>query len=375
MKRIGVVYHEFPHYRKAIMKEMENSNKYEYFFASSSRRVFGSVERVEMKGRNNSVTLECYKLGPLFIQFGLYRLVKKYKLDGLIVLGNPYFICQWIELPLIRLSGTPILMWTHGWLAIEEGLLKTKIRKTYFELSDCLLLYGNRAKSIGLKLGFKLRQLNVIYNSLDYNLMRSTYESVSVRKVNEFREDAGYEGSDILLIASSRLVKKCNYESVFRVIAELENSDRKYHMLIVGDGEEKANLESLAAKLKISVSFYGACYVNEALALMYKSADLCVFPGNIGLTAIQSLTYGTPVLTHDNFDLHGPEHEVIVPGENGDFFIHNNEYSLKDKIEEWSLKKRMDSAISLRCVDSITTSYTPAKQVEYIEHTINELML
>ena len=44
-----------------------------------------------------------------------------------------------------------------------------------------------------------------------------------------------------------------------------------------------------------------------------------VSPGNVGLTAIHSLSYGTPVLTHNNFNNQMPEVESIQPGFNGYF--------------------------------------------------------
>ena len=49
---------------------------------------------------------------------------------------------------------------------------------------------------------------------------------------------------------------------------------------------------------------------NEIGDLIY-NADLCVSPGNVGLTAIHTLTYGTPVLSHANFPNQMPEFEAI----------------------------------------------------------------
>ena len=51
---------------------------------------------------------------------------------------------------------------------------------------------------------------------------------------------------------------------------------------------------------------------------------MCVSPGNVGLTAIHSLTYGTPVLTHDDFNFQMPEAEAIKENISGIFFRINN---------------------------------------------------
>ena len=44
------------------------------------------------------------------------------------------------------------------------------------------------------------------------------------------------------------------------------------------------------------------------------AANVTVSPGPIGLTAIQSLTYGVPAITNDEFSTQGPEFETIEPG-------------------------------------------------------------
>ena len=42
--------------------------------------------------------------------------------------------------------------------------------------------------------------------------------------------------------------------------------------------------------------------------------DITVSPDKVGLTAIHSMAYGRPVITHDNMDRQGPEVEAVIPG-------------------------------------------------------------
>ena len=53
--------------------------------------------------------------------------------------------------------------------------------------------------------------------------------------------------------------------------------------------------------LQDQIWFYGACYDESKLGELIFNADLCVSPGNVGLTAVHSMGYGTPVITHNNF--------------------------------------------------------------------------
>jgi glycosyltransferase involved in cell wall biosynthesis len=49
-------------------------------------------------------------------------------------------------------------------------------------------------------------------------------------------------------------------------------------------------------KLDDFIVFYGESYNERELAPLIALADVCVSPGNVGLTAIHALTYGTPVI-------------------------------------------------------------------------------
>ena len=68
---------------------------------------------------------------------------------------------------------------------------------------------------------------------------------------------------------------------------------------------------------------------------MFYNATACVSPGNVGLTAVHSLSFGCPVITHDYLPLQGPEFESIRPGVTGDFFRQNDVDDLKRVIEKW----------------------------------------
>ena len=81
------------------------------------------------------------------------------------------------------------------------------------------------------------------------------------------------------------------------------------------------------------VLFYGACYKEKILAPLIMMADICLSPGEVGLTALHSLIYGTPVITHDNFSKQMPEFEAICPGVSGEFYKYGNLDDLCSKIK------------------------------------------
>ena len=106
---------------------------------------------------------------------------------------------------------------------------------------------------------------------------------------------------------------------------------------------------------------------------MIYNADLCVSPGNVGLTAMHSLAYGTPVITHNDFGHQMPEFEAIHEGINGTFFKEGNVESLAESIVQWSEeKKEKRDEVRHACYEEIDTQWTPDFQINTIMSYIHE---
>ena len=94
-------------------------------------------------------------------------------------------------------------------------------------------------------------------------------------------------------------------------------------------------------------------------------------PGNVGLTCIHSLSYGTPVCTHNNFFNQMPESEIITDGKNGIFFEENSLEDLKEKIIFWfdNLHGKYSKEFIRKKIDE---SYNPANQIKIFNNIIEE---
>jgi glycosyltransferase involved in cell wall biosynthesis len=113
--------------------------------------------------------------------------------------------------------------------------------------------------------------------------------------------------------------------------------------------------------------FYGACYEEAVIGEMYYNATACISPGNVGLTAIHSLMYGCPVITHSDFSKQMPEFEAIRVGSTGDFFEYGNAGSLAETIEAW-LKGHYPKNEALRndCFRIIDEKFNPYYQIKVL---------
>ena len=142
----------------------------------------------------------------------------------------------------------------------------------------------------------------------------------------------------------------------------------------IEDNDYHGVVESLANTLGTikNVWFYGPSYNEEELSNILYNADLCVAPGNIGLTAMHAMVYGCPCISHNDFKWQMPEFEAIKDGVTGTFFERDNINSLADSIENW-LKNFDRNKVRLSCFKEIDEEWNPHKQLDIIKKAINDV--
>lgn len=146
-----------------------------------------------------------------------------------------------------------------------------------------------------------------------------------------------------------------------------------YNLTFIGDGSESEKLRDLVKNLGLiqQVWFFGACYDERKNAELIVNADLCVAPGNVGLTAMHALVFGCPVISHNDFKWQMPEFESIHPGVTGDFFEKDDVNSLSITISNWfrDMKHRRDK-VRYNCFAEIDAQWNPYFQINLIKSII-----
>jgi glycosyltransferase involved in cell wall biosynthesis len=176
-----------------------------------------------------------------------------------------------------------------------------------------------------------------------------------------------------VLLFIGRLTPRKKLEELILAVSLLHRMGTKVNLLIIGDGIEKLKLTRLVNQngLEKFVVFFGECYDEAELAPLIALSDLCVSPGDVGLTAIHSLSFGTPVITHNDPIEQMPEFEAIVPGYNGMLFNRGSVDSLADTIFEWINNNNIGrDQIRKRCYAVIDRHYTPYYQARIINSII-----
>lgn len=371
MPKINILYHHFPHYRRAVLKALQSSKKHQYRFFGGLRDVAGiKVFSGDDDVKVHPITFRAEK-GASRLSIADYEKVYQ-DCDAIILIGNPNILATWSIALQARRKGIKVLFWAHGWLK-PEGLFKSCIRNIYFRLPDRVLVYGDRAVELAALSGFPRERIRVIYNSLDFPKQNRVFGKYQKKTLKELRQELGLDSSRPVLLALSRLTDICHYELFVEAVAYNPLCKKRPQLIFIGDGPSRQSLEKLAAGLGVDAAFLGAVYDEEMLGRFIMASDAIVSPGKVGLTAMHALAFGTPVITHGNLNAQMPEVEAIEPGKSGEYFNYGDPEALMSAIirildSKQEIYKRRNA-----CREIILRKYNPVIQAQLIDEAVNEL--
>ena len=352
-----------PHYREEIYTLLDSELTCDFVVGHTLNN---GIKNFDTSSFKNKVTvLKNIQHGEVTIwQKGVLRfLFKDY--DNYIVADDIRCFSTWIFMILSRILNKKVYYWAHGWYG-REGVFKSLLKRVFYRLPKGIFLYGNYSRDIMIKNGFNSSNLWVIHNSLSYSKQIRIRESISSNNIYSQH----FLNNDPTIIYIGRLTSYKRLDMLIDAIYALNSQKTLCNLVFVGDGPEKEKLITLSKKHNIEtrVWFYGECYDEFQNAQLISSADVCVSPGNIGLTAIHVMMYGTPAITHDCFQFQGPEFEAIKPGVTGEFYKYGDQKSLETTICEWfHTQSQRREEIRQACYAEVDTNWTPEYQLKIIK--------
>lgn len=328
-KKICFITNIGPHYRYPIYNQIGKTFNCDFYIGDHVTLPIKKFDYNSLTGYKK--TLKNIFFNNFYWQRGVIRLVKM-KYDYFIITGEPYCLSSWLILILLKLKGTETIAWTHGWYG-REKIMKKIIKKIYFSLFSKLLLYSEYAINLMRNEGFNESKMYCIANSLDSDknkIIRSTLKLSNIY-ISYFKNNYP------VIIYCGRIQKWKRLELLIDCVALLKNEEKIVNVIIVGKDVDNVNIDKYANEKGISKQLwmYGPCYDDYILGELFYNASVCVSPGNVGLTAIHALSFGCPVISHNNFKEQCPEFEAIKPGVTGDFFCQNDVVDMKMKIKKW----------------------------------------
>ncbi|MBQ7741357.1 MAG: glycosyltransferase [Bacteroidaceae bacterium] len=332
MNSICCIYNSGAHYRWAIFKTLADNFDIDFCFGPDTAytKSIKTFDYGKLPGFTRMLK-NCRLFGKFYWQRGAVRQVfRPYR--QYLMLGEAYCLSSWVILLLARIMRKRTVCWTHGWYGRESGM-KRRISKWFYSLFNEILTYNNYARQLLIDGGIRESKIRVIGNSLDSPKLKEM--RANLKKTDVYVSHFG--NTDPVLLYCGRITQYKHLDLMVEAAAKLKAQGLNTNLVFVGTDSENVGLDKLAAEAGItdSVWLYGPCYDDERLAELFYNATLCVSPGNVGLTAIHALSFGCPVVTHNNLPWQGPEFECIKAGVTGDFFRQYDADDLAQVISKW----------------------------------------
>lgn len=353
-------------YRKLIYSLLDNELNFHFILGINKT----SVKRFDTNKLKHCVSPINKFIGDtnIYYQPGSIKAIKDY--DLVILDLGITSITSWIILLCSFFSKKRIYLWDHGWYG-RENFFKKWVKRTFFGLSDGAFIYGNYARNLMIQNGFVAEKLHVIHNSLDYDKQLILRNEIVPSNVYKDYFDNNYPV--ICFIGRLTAVKKL--DQILDALDILRKKGNLYNCIFIGDGSERISLEKKVVEYGLDkyVWFYGACYDEKTNAELIFNADLCVAPGNIGLTAIHAMMFGCPCISHSDFPWQMPEFEAIQENITGSFFQKDNVKDLAECIFKWFAEKNNQrEEVRKACFKEIDENWNPYKQLDIIRSVIYE---
>ena len=356
-------------YRFELYKNLAKKEGYDFVICLAPRSQklkqfkFTEIDRI-------SGVLEYIKI------FGNAHYYKNFYKKGydLYIIAGPYTLNSWLILIRKFFTDIKVVSWSHGIYGRESRMRKV-LKKLYYRLCDSNLVYGERGKLLLIQNGIDPEKVEWVGNCLD--IVDANDVINKIHTTNVLKDISGNDFPNLIFVGRVTKVKKL--EQVIGAMEILEHSGKRVNFFVIGgmvDGTDFMNLLSRSVVRK-RVFLLGEEHDIIKVGNYVYNSDLLVSPGNVGLTAITSLLFGTPILTHSSFEFQGPEYECVLPGITGDFFEMDNVEDLAKKIDNWissvTSNKSRDK-FRQNCREEYYRKWNPHVETERIVKHINTLL-
>lgn len=199
--------------------------------------------------------------------------------------------------------------YTHPYIPTRKHIFADKIFQSILSHCDSSIFYMEKSKEFWMNTSLDLRKVFIAPNTTKV----CPIDVDSKIKHNFLFVGTLYKGKglDLLLDAYKTAVEKKGI---------------KNELHIVGDGEERSNIENFISThhLESKVVMHGAIFDEHTLAEQFAKALLCISPTQGGLSVPKSMGYGVPFVTRKDA-ITGGEIYHITPDVNGIMYDNNSD--------------------------------------------------
>jgi glycosyltransferase involved in cell wall biosynthesis len=173
-----------------------------------------------------------------------------------------------------------------------------------------------------------------------------------------------------------RLASENEVELVIEALADLKQrhqvAEHNLHVLIIGDGPERARFQNLAKSLGVSSDITFTGFVDEETKYsLLAASDIFTFTrawelDGFGMTTIEAMAHQVAVITSD----FGPQPEIVSDAKNGLLFEPHSAKSLSQKIELLATRPKLRQQLGKRGYEFVKTTFGSSKLLKRVEKVV-----
>jgi glycosyltransferase involved in cell wall biosynthesis len=225
-----------------------------------------------------------------------------------------------------RLAGKPVLFWGFGsgqdfWdekrgpLGRAFTRIVNAAKRFLVRSASGYLAYTESGVANIVRAGMKRERIRVLNNTIDLDEEIAFHGKAQRLDRDSLRRGWGIATDSVVFTFVGRLLAGKRVEDLIRAVKALRADGVNAETIIVGEGPERAALES-AAFGSPWCHFLGAVHDVDGISRIYRASDALVIPGYVGLAVNRGFAHGMPVITMAS-DLHSPEIDYVEAGANG----------------------------------------------------------
>jgi glycosyltransferase involved in cell wall biosynthesis len=214
--------------------------------------------------------------------------------------------------------------------------------------------------------GMPASRTRTIYNAVDLGVWGAGDETA-------LRARLGIKPTDIVLTRVGSLIHRKGVDLILRAFATLKRERPQCHLLIVGEGPDRAQLEALRDELGLRGSVHFLGLVPSAGAVLRDATDIAVSPARVegfGLTVIEAGAAGLPVVATNTTGMT----EIITDGESGLIVpvedIPRLLEAMRRLVDDPELRRRFGTALRR----TVEQRFLVSRYVSEFESTYEELL-
>lgn len=212
-----------------------------------------------------------------------------------------------------------------------SGLKKT-IKKRCLKKTDHTIAVSDANKQLCLQLYPELKgKISTVHNGIDLEAFERPLRTFSRQNRDKLREELFQAANDEFVILSiAELHPRKGLKYLIEAFKQVEESQPKTKLVIVGEGPERKTLEKLIKKLELEGTVILAGQQKEIPQIL-KSANLFVLPSvkeAFGLVLLEAMTAQTPIIATRV----GGIPEIVEDGKSGELVEPADYNALAEKI-------------------------------------------